>query len=73
MSYVNHRQTQGVLGQVKRLKWASALQHHWRILGFTALLLLLVAPPALAQDDAVTGVDANFQTHRQRNGNPPIL
>jgi len=61
MSYVNHRQTQGVLGQVKRLRWASVLQHHWKILGFTALLLFLFAPPALAQDDAVTGVDAIFK------------
>jgi AGCS family alanine or glycine:cation symporter len=61
MSYVNHRQTQGVLGQVTRLKWASALQHHWRILGFSALLLLLFAPPALAQDEGVTGVDVIFK------------
>ena len=62
MSSPTNRQSALIaVGQSKLNQLALSLRHPWGMVGLIALFLVMIAPRAMAQDEAVTGADVIFK------------
>lgn len=61
MSYVQPHPRRDASVPIRGSKSAATPRYRWLPLALAIPLLLIIVPPALAQDDAVTGVDAIFK------------